>query len=89
MVEETFKYVATPDDNATATAAWSHIQTCREVYNHALTQEYRPRPDYDKPSYRERPFGRPTVHWRRRTRPDCPNPAPVDRRYATARHRQA
>ena len=53
MVEETFKYVATPDDNATATAAWSRIQTCREVYNHALTQEYRPRPDYDKPSYRE------------------------------------
>jgi len=53
VVEETFKYAATPDDDATATAAWNDIQTCREVYNHALTQEYRPRPDYDKPSYRE------------------------------------
>ena len=53
MVEETFKYAATPDCEETATAAWSDIQTCREVYNHALTQEYRPRPDSDKPSYRE------------------------------------
>ena len=53
MVEESFKYAATPDDAATATEAWSDIQTCREVYNHALTQEYRPRPDYDKPSYRD------------------------------------
>jgi len=53
VVEETFKYAATPDDNETATAAWGDIQTCREVYNHALTQEYRPRPDYDKPSYRD------------------------------------
>jgi len=53
VVEETFKYAATPDDNPTATAAWDDIQTCREVYNHALTQEYRPRPDYDKPSYTE------------------------------------
>ena len=53
MVEETFKYAATPDCDETAAAAWSDIQTCREVYNHALTQEYRPRPDYDKPSYRE------------------------------------
>ena len=51
MVEETFKYAATPEDAETATAAWADIQTCREVYNHALTQEYRPRPDYDKPSY--------------------------------------
>jgi len=53
VVEETFKYAATPDDDETATAAWADIQTCREVYNHALTQEYRPRPDYDKPSYRD------------------------------------
>jgi len=53
VVAETFKYVATPDDDETATAAWADIQTCREVYNHALTQEYRLRPDYDKPSYRE------------------------------------
>jgi len=51
VVEETFKYAATPEDAETATAAWADIQTCREVYNHALTQEYRPRPDYDKPSY--------------------------------------
>ncbi len=51
MVEETFKYAATPEDAETATAAWHDIQTCREVSNHALTQEYRPRPDYDKPSY--------------------------------------
>ena len=53
MVEETFKYAATPDDDATATAAWNDIQTCREVYNHALTQEYRPRSAGDKPSYTE------------------------------------
>ncbi len=53
MVEETFNYVVTPDCDETAAAAWSDIQTCRDVYNHALTQEYRPRPDYDKPSYRE------------------------------------
>ena len=53
MVEETFKYAATPDCGETAAASWTHIQTCREVYNHALTQEYRPRPGYDKPSYTE------------------------------------
>ena len=53
MVEETFKYAATPDCEETATAAWGDIQTCREVYNHALTQEYRPRPGSEKPSYRE------------------------------------
>jgi putative transposase len=53
VVEETFKYAATPEDDEAATAAWADIQTCREVYNHALTQEYRPRPDYDKPSYRD------------------------------------
>ena len=53
MVEETFKYAATPDDDATVTAAWDAIQTCREVYNHTLTQEYRPRSDDDKPSYTE------------------------------------
>ncbi|MEF8781921.1 MAG: transposase [Haloarculaceae archaeon] len=51
MVEETFKYAATPDDDSVATAAWDAIQTCREVYNHALTQEYRPAPASDKPSY--------------------------------------
>jgi len=53
VVEKTFKYAATPEDDETATAAWADIQTCREVYNHALTQEYRPRPEYDKPSYRD------------------------------------
>ncbi|WP_431358877.1 RNA-guided endonuclease InsQ/TnpB family protein [Halovenus amylolytica] len=53
MVEETFKYAATPEDAEIATDAWDDIQTCREVYNHALTQEYRPRPDHDKPSYTE------------------------------------
>ena len=53
MVEESFKYAATPDCGETAAAAWTDIQTCREVYNHALTQEYRPRPGYDKPSYTE------------------------------------
>jgi len=51
VVEETFQYSATPDSPATATTAWDHIQTCREVHNHALTQEYRPKPDWDKPSY--------------------------------------
>ncbi|ELY55400.1 IS1341-type transposase [Natronococcus amylolyticus DSM 10524] len=51
MVEEAFKYAAEPEDTTTAKSAWSAIQTCREVYNHALTQEYKPAPDYDKPSY--------------------------------------
>jgi putative transposase len=53
VVEETFKYAATPEDAGTASTAWVDIQTCREVYNHALTQAYRPRPDDDKPSYRD------------------------------------
>lgn len=53
VVEETFKYAATPEDDEVATAAWAAIQTCREVYNHALTQEFRPRPDDDTPSYRD------------------------------------
>lgn len=51
MVEESFQYAATPDSESVASAAWSDIQTCREVYNHALTQEYKPAPDYNKPSY--------------------------------------
>ena len=51
MVEEAFQYRATSEDATTSTTAWNHIQTCREVYNHALTQEYRPAPDHDKPSY--------------------------------------
>ncbi|MDY6774987.1 MAG: transposase [Halobacteria archaeon] len=51
MVEEAFKYAAEPEDTTTAESAWQAIQTCREVYNHALTQEYKPAPDYDKPSY--------------------------------------
>ena len=51
MVEETFKYAATPASSEVATAAWEAIQTCREVYNHALTQEYRPHPENSKPSY--------------------------------------
>ena len=51
MVGEAFKYAATPEDAATAERAWNAIQTCREVYNHALTQAYKPAPDDDKPSY--------------------------------------
>ena len=51
MAEETFKYAATPASEGVATAAWEAIQTCREVYNHTLTQEYRPRSDNSKPSY--------------------------------------
>ncbi|THE65701.1 transposase [Salinadaptatus halalkaliphilus] len=51
MVEEAFKYAAEPKDTSTAESAWHSIQTCREVYNHALTQEYKPAPEYDKPSY--------------------------------------
>jgi putative transposase len=51
MVGESFQYHAMPDSEAVAERAWSDIQTCREVYNHALTQEYRPAPDGDKPSY--------------------------------------
>ena len=51
MVEEAFKYAAEPGDSETAESAWQAIQTCREVYNHALTQEYKPAPAYDKPSY--------------------------------------
>ena len=51
MVEEAFQYAADPEDFETAESAWHAIQTCREVYNHALTQEYKPAPDYDKPSY--------------------------------------
>lgn len=51
VVEESFQYAATPESESVASAAWSDIQTCREVYNHALTQEYKPAPDYNKPSY--------------------------------------
>jgi putative transposase len=51
VVEEAFKYAAEPENSSTAKSAWNAIQTCREVYNHALTQEYNPAPDYDKPSY--------------------------------------
>jgi len=51
VVEEAFQYRAVPEDATTGKTAWQAIQTCREVYNHALTQEYRPAPDYDKPSY--------------------------------------
>jgi len=51
VVEEAFQYAAEPEDTTTAESAWQAIQTCREVYNHVLTQEYRPAPDYDKPSY--------------------------------------
>ena len=51
MVEEAFQYRAVPEDATTGKTAWQAIQTCREVYNHALTQEYRPAPDYDRPSY--------------------------------------
>ncbi len=51
MIEEAFQYRAEPEDTTTGKAAWNHIQTCREGYNHALTQEYYPAPDYDKPSH--------------------------------------
>jgi len=51
VVEEAFQYRAIPEDTTTGQTAWNHIQNCREVYNHALTQEYRPAPDHDKPSY--------------------------------------
>ena len=51
MVEESFQYDAEPEDVTTAESAWSDIQICREVYNHALTQEYRPAPEHNKPSY--------------------------------------
>ena len=51
MVEKAFKYAAEPEDTTTAESAWQAIQTCREVYNHALTQEYKPAPNHDKPSY--------------------------------------
>ena len=49
--QEAFKYAAESEDTTTAASAWQAIQTCREGYNHALTQEYKPVPDYDKPSY--------------------------------------
>jgi len=51
VVEKAFKYHAEPENKMTAKRAWQHIQTCREVYNHALTQEYKPAPHYNKPSY--------------------------------------
>ena len=51
MVEKAFQYAAEPEDTTTAESAWHAIQTCREVYNHTLTQEYHPPPDHDKPSY--------------------------------------
>jgi len=51
VVEKAFQYVAEPEDVTTAESAWNAIQTCREVYNHALTQEYKPAPEYNKPSY--------------------------------------
>jgi putative transposase len=51
VVEEAFQYRAVPEDATTGKTAWKHIQTGREVYNHALTQEYRPAPDHNKPSY--------------------------------------
>ena len=51
MVEEAFQYRATPEDATTGKTAWQAVQTCREVYNHALTQEYKPAPNHDKPSY--------------------------------------
>ena len=51
MVEPAFQYRAIPEDEATAQAAWSDIQIGREVYNHFVTQEYRPEPDHNKPSY--------------------------------------
>jgi len=51
VVEEAFQYAAEPEDPTTAESAWQAIQICREVYNHVLTQEYKPAPAYDKPSY--------------------------------------
>jgi putative transposase len=51
VVETTFKYSADPENKQTADRAWNAIQTCRQVYNHALSQEYKPAPKHDKPSY--------------------------------------
>ena len=51
MVEKTFKYDAKPENTTTSKTAWQHIQYCREVYNHALTQHYRPKSFNNKPSY--------------------------------------
>lgn len=51
MVEKAFKYEAHPENTTTAESAWQHIQTVRQVYNHTLTQEYKPAPDHNKPSY--------------------------------------
>ncbi|MHC3438373.1 RNA-guided endonuclease InsQ/TnpB family protein [Natrialbaceae archaeon A-gly3] len=51
MVEVSFQYHAEPASEEVAKCAWSDIQTCREVYNHTLTQEYRPASDHEKPSY--------------------------------------
>ncbi|WP_255681394.1 hypothetical protein [Natrinema sp. SYSU A 869] len=64
MVEEAFRYAAEPEDAPTAESAWNHIQTCREVYNHALTQEYKPAPEYDKPSYRTMQNKLPQWKWK-------------------------
>ena len=52
-VEEAFNYPAEPEDAGTARAAWYDIQIRRQVYNHAITQEYKPAPEYDGPSYTE------------------------------------
>ena len=37
VVEEAFQYWAVREDATTAETAVSHVQICREVYNHALT----------------------------------------------------
>ncbi|QZA88234.1 hypothetical protein K0C01_10650 [Salinarchaeum sp. IM2453] len=48
VAKEAFKYAATPEYAETATAAWTDIQTCKEVYNYTLTQEYWPRLGLEK-----------------------------------------
>lgn len=51
VVGKAFKYQADPENTSTAKTAWNAIQICREVYNHVLTQKYKPAPDHNKPSY--------------------------------------
>jgi putative transposase len=51
VVKTPFNDSAHPESKQTATSAWNGIQIGRQVYNHALTQEYKPAPQHDKPSY--------------------------------------
>lgn len=53
MAYKTFRYAAIPVSDSVADSAWDAIQVCREVYNHIVTQVYRPAPADAKPSFRE------------------------------------